>query len=92
MKMGRWAGILAAAAFVTGCGDFWQAPNNSTTSFTLSNSGAITVSTAGGTGTSTITVTPGSSFTGTVTLTCAVTTAPSNATSPSSAVHRRLRR
>jgi 6-phosphogluconolactonase (cycloisomerase 2 family) len=82
MKMGRWAGILAAAAFVTGCGDFWQAPNNSTTSFTLSNSGAITVSTAGGTGTSTITVTPGSSFTGTVTLTCAVTTAPSNATSP----------
>jgi 6-phosphogluconolactonase (cycloisomerase 2 family) len=82
MKMGRWAGILAAAAFVTGCGDFWQSPNNSTTSFTLSNSGVITVSTAGGTGTSTITVAPGSSFTGTVTLTCAVTTAPSNATSP----------
>jgi 6-phosphogluconolactonase (cycloisomerase 2 family) len=83
MKMGRWVGLLAAAVLVTGCGDFWQAPGgNSSTSFTLTNSGAITISSGSTTGTSTITVTPGSSFTGTVTLTCAVTTAPSNATSP----------
>jgi 6-phosphogluconolactonase (cycloisomerase 2 family) len=83
MKIGRWAGLLAAAALVAGCGDFWQAPSgNSSTSFTLTNSGAITISSGSTTGTSTITVTPGSSFTGTVTLTCAITTAPSNATSP----------
>jgi 6-phosphogluconolactonase (cycloisomerase 2 family) len=83
MKIGSWAGLLAAAALLAGCGDFWQAPGgNSSTSFTLTNSGAITISSGSTTGTSTITVTPGSSFTGTVTLTCAVTTAPSNATSP----------
>ncbi len=83
MKMGRWAGLLAAAALLAGCGDFWQAPGgNSSTSFTLTNSGAITISSGSTTGTSTITVTPGSSFTGTVALTCAITTAPSNATSP----------
>jgi 6-phosphogluconolactonase (cycloisomerase 2 family) len=83
MKMVRFARLLLAATpLVAGCGNFWQAPNNSTTSFTLSNSGAITISSGSTTGTSTITVTPGSSFTGTVTLTCAVTTAPSNATSP----------
>ncbi len=83
MKMGRWAGLLAAAAILSGCGDFWQAPGgNSSTSFSLTNSGAITISSGSTSGTSTITVTPGSSFTGTVALTCAVTTAPSNATSP----------
>jgi 6-phosphogluconolactonase (cycloisomerase 2 family) len=83
MKIGRWAGLLAAATLVAGCGDFWQAPSgNSATSFTLTNSGAITISSGSTSGTSTITVTPGSSFTGTVALTCAVTTAPSSATSP----------
>jgi 6-phosphogluconolactonase (cycloisomerase 2 family) len=83
MKIGSWAGLLAAAALVAGCGDFWQAPSgNSSTSFTLAKSGAITISTGSTSGTSTITVTPGSSFTGTVTLTCAVTTAPSNASGP----------
>ncbi|MGD0905411.1 MAG: hypothetical protein ABR924_21160 [Terracidiphilus sp.] len=68
------AGILA------GCGDFWQPPGGggNSTSFTLSNSGAITVS-PGASGASTITVTPANSFTGTVTLTCAVTTSPSGA-------------
>ena len=83
MKMGRWAGLLAAAILLAGCGDFWQAPSdNSSTSFTLSNSGNITVS-AGATtdNTATITVTPGSSFTGTVALSCTVT-APTGATSP----------
>ncbi|MGO9318620.1 MAG: hypothetical protein ACLPXT_09080 [Terracidiphilus sp.] len=80
MKIGRWAGLLAAALLLAGCGDFWQAPGGGS-SFTLSSNPAnITVS-AGATGTSTITVTPASSFTGTVTLTCAVT-APTGASSP----------
>ena len=78
--------MLATAPFLAGCGNFWQSPNNSSTSFSLANSGAITVSSTGDSGTSTITVTPGSSFTGTVTLTCAVTTAPSNATSPTCSI------
>jgi hypothetical protein len=82
MKMGKWAWLLLAAAplvaGLAGCGDFWQAPSGST-SFTLTNSGAITVSPGATTGnTATITVTPSSSFTGTVALTCAVT-APSGA-------------
>ena len=82
MKMGKWARLLLAAApLVAGCGDFWQAPGSSSSSFTLSNSGNISVS-PGSTGTSTITVTPGSSFTGTVTLSCSVTTTPSSATDP----------
>ena len=38
--------------------------------FALSNSGAITISTLGGNGTSTISVTPSSGFTGVVTLSC----------------------
>lgn len=81
MRMGKWAWfLLAAAAFVTGCGNFWQDPYSSSTSFTLTNSGNIAVS-AGSSNTSTITVTPGSSFTGTVTLTCAVTS-PSGAVNP----------
>jgi 6-phosphogluconolactonase (cycloisomerase 2 family) len=80
MRIGKRATLLlllstpVMAGFLTGCGDFWQAPNNtSTTGFSLSNAGNITVA-AGSSGTSVITVTPGSSFTGTVALSCAVTT------------------
>ncbi|MGB7985132.1 MAG: hypothetical protein WCF54_08230 [Terracidiphilus sp.] len=83
MKIGSWAGwaeLIAVGALLSGCGDFWQAPNNGATSFTLGNSGNIAV-TQGSTNTDTITVTPGSSFTGTVALTCSVTSGPSTATS-----------
>ncbi|MGA3161767.1 MAG: hypothetical protein ABSC77_11175 [Terracidiphilus sp.] len=80
MKIGHWAGLLVVAPLLAGCGDFWQNPNGSNSSFSLSNSGNITVST-GASGTSTITATPGSSFTGTITLSCSVT-APSGASSP----------
>lgn len=80
MKIGIWAGLLAAAALVAGCGDFWQAPSNGATSFTLTpNPTSVTIAAGSTTGTSTITVTPGSSFTGTVALTCAVTSEPSGA-------------
>jgi subtilase family serine protease/uncharacterized membrane protein len=50
-------------------------------SFSLSNSGAITISAPGATSgnTATITVTPSNGFTGTVNLTCALTTSPSGA-------------
>jgi len=83
MRIGKWARLLLAAVpLLVGCGDFWEAPgSNSSTSFTLTNSGNITVI-PDASGTSTITVTPGSSFTGTVTLTCSITSAPTNATSP----------
>ena len=91
MKIGRWVRALARVAapaavslfagLLAGCGDFWQAPGGNT-SFTLSNSGAISVS-PGSSNTSTITVTPSNSFTGSVALTCAVTTSLSGATSPS---------
>jgi hypothetical protein len=76
--------VCLSAGLLAGCGDFWQPPGGgASTSFTLTNSGAITVSPGATTGnTSTITVTPANSFTGTVTLTCAVTTSPSGATSP----------
>lgn len=82
MKIRDLAWLLAAAApFLTGCSGFWDAPSN--TSFTLSNSGNMSVSPGATSGnTSTITVTPGSSFTGTVALTCAVTSSPTGATSP----------
>jgi 6-phosphogluconolactonase len=81
MRIGTWARLLLAAApLLAGCGDFWQAPSGST-SFSLSNSGAISVS-PGSTNTATITVTPSNSFTGTVALTCAVTSTPSSTTSP----------
>ena len=83
MKIGMWAWILLGAApLLAGCKGFWDAPGSGT-SFTLSNSGNISV-TAGATSgnTSTITVTPASSFTGTVALTCSVTSSPSGATSP----------
>ena len=54
-----------------------------TPSFALSNGGNITVAAGATTGdTSTISVTPSDGFTGSVALTCAVTTAPSGATSP----------
>ncbi|HEX5234471.1 MAG TPA: Ig-like domain repeat protein [Silvibacterium sp.] len=49
-------------------------------SFTLSNSGGITIASPGGSGTSTLTVTPANSFTGAVNFTCAVTTSPAGAT------------
>jgi len=89
MRIGRWAGRLPMAAapvavcisagLLAGCGDFWQAPGGGgSTSFTLTNSGAIAVS-PGASGTSTITVTPSNSFTGTVALTCAVTNSPAGA-------------
>ncbi|MGA9670199.1 MAG: beta-propeller fold lactonase family protein [Terracidiphilus sp.] len=69
---------LAAAGFLSGCKNFWAAPAGST-SFSLTNGGNITV-TAGATSgnTSLITVTPANSFSGTVTLTCLVTTSVSN--------------
>jgi 6-phosphogluconolactonase (cycloisomerase 2 family) len=71
---------LLGTGFLTGCKNFWAAPAGST-SFALSNSGNITV-TAGATGTSTISVTPSNSFTGSVSMTCAVTTSISNGSSP----------
>ena len=83
MKIGRWAWmLLAAAPLLSGCAGFWDTPPSSG-SFTLSNSGNISVTPGATTGnTSTITVTPASSFTGTVSLACSVTSAPSGATSP----------
>jgi 6-phosphogluconolactonase (cycloisomerase 2 family) len=85
MKIGNRAWLLLGAsplllAFLAGCGDFWQAPSTAT-SFALANSGNISVS-PGSTGTATITVTPSNSFTGTVALSCAVTSTPSGAASP----------
>ncbi len=83
MKIGSWARLLLVAAPVlTGCKGFWDAPSSSgSTSFTLTNSGNITVAPGATSGnTSTITVTPASSFTGTVSLDCSVTSAPSGAT------------
>jgi 6-phosphogluconolactonase (cycloisomerase 2 family) len=68
---------------MVGCGDFWQAPSaSSANSFTLTNSAAITIGTGAANGSSTITVTPGSSFTGTVSLSCTVTTSPAGASNP----------
>lgn len=85
MKIGKLAKLLLAAAPIAlaGCGNFWQNPNSTSGgSFSLTNSGNITVTPGATTGnTSTISVTPANSFTGTVTLTCAVT-GPSKATSP----------
>jgi len=81
MKRSKWVWmLLAVVPLLSGCAGFWDAPSSSA-SFTLANSGNLTVS-PGSTGTSTITVTPGSSFTGTVALTCALTTSPSSATNP----------
>jgi hypothetical protein len=73
---------LLGCGFLAGCKNFWAAPAGSS-GFTLANGGNITV-TAGATSgnTSQITVTPENSFTGTVNLTCAVTTSLSSPTSP----------
>ena len=80
MKIGKWAWVLLGAApLLAGCKGFWDAPGS--TSFTLSNSGNMTV-VPGASGTSTITVTPANSFTGTVALTCSITSSPTGATSP----------
>ena len=83
MNIGKWARLmLAAVPLLAGCKGFWDAPSGSNT-FTLSNSGNMTFSPGASTGnTATITVTPANSFTGSVALTCAVSTAPSGATSP----------
>ena len=87
MRIGKLGWLLLAAApvlacLLTGCGDFWQAPNTSTTTgFALTNSGNVTVAQGATSPDVTITVTPGSSFTGTVTLSCSVTSAPTGATS-----------
>jgi 6-phosphogluconolactonase (cycloisomerase 2 family) len=65
---------------LAGCKGFWDPIGGS--NFALSNSGSITVSPGATSGnTSTITVTPSDSFTGTVALTCAVTTSISGGTS-----------
>jgi trimeric autotransporter adhesin len=54
-----------------------------TPTFALSNSGPITVTAGATTGnTSTVSVTPSNGFTGSVALSCAVTTAPASAVSP----------
>ena len=92
MKLGKWARFASllvavlATGLLAGCGDFWQAPSSiTTTSFTLSSSGSITVSPGAAAGnTTTISVTPSNSFTGTVALSCAVTSSPTSATSPPS--------
>ncbi len=75
MKLVLWSPLL-----LSGCKGFWDP---SGTSFTLTNSGAISVSPGATSGnTATIKVTPSSSFTGTVAITCAVTTSPLSASSP----------
>ncbi len=87
MKTGKWGRVMLAAAplfvgFAVGCSGFWDPPQSSN-SFTLSNSGNISMTPGAASGnTSTITVTPSSSFTGTVSLTCSVTSSPTGATSP----------
>lgn len=81
MNIRNWAKLaLAASLLLAGCKGFWDLPAGSS-SFTLSNSGNITVS-PGSSSTGTVTVTPTNSFSGTVSLTCAITTSPSSATSP----------
>ena len=89
MNIGKWMkAMLAAAPFLvgcaalTGCGDFWQAPGGGgNTSFTLTNSGNISVAPDATSSPVTITVTPASTFTGTVTLSCAITSSPTGASS-----------
>jgi 6-phosphogluconolactonase (cycloisomerase 2 family) len=81
MKIGSFAKLLLMAApLLAGCGDFWQQQSGNG-SFSLSNSANISIA-ASSSGTSTITVTPLNSFTGTVSLTCAITSAPSSNSSP----------
>jgi 6-phosphogluconolactonase (cycloisomerase 2 family) len=75
--------LVAAAPLLAGCAGFWDAPSGSSnSSFSLTNSGNISVTPGATTGnTSTITVTPASSFSGTVSLACSVTSAPTAAVS-----------
>jgi len=82
MRFGKLAWLLLATApFLAGCADFWD--DSSSISFSLSNGGNILLSSgAAATGTSTITVTPSTSASGTVALTCKVTTSISSAASP----------
>ena len=53
---------------------------SSTPSFALGGTTPITITSAGASGTSPITITPSAGFTGTVTLSCAVTSSPTGAT------------
>jgi trimeric autotransporter adhesin len=73
---GQYIHTLGLTAIVTGA-------TSTTPGFTLSNSGDLSI-TAGATSgnTSTISVNPTNGFTGSVGLSCAVTTSPSGATSP----------
>lgn len=86
MRIGSLTRLLLTSApilacFLTGCAGFWDAPTSG--SFTLTNGGNILVSPGATTGnTSLITVAAGSSFSGTVTLSCAVTTSMTSATDP----------
>lgn len=43
MKIGKWAGLLAATAFLAGCGDFWQPPSTSSSSSSTLSSGVFYV-------------------------------------------------
>jgi 6-phosphogluconolactonase len=87
MKTGKWTRSTFAAlslmmAFTVGCKGFWDPPAGSS-SYTLANSGNISVAPGATTGnTSTITVTPTKSISATVNLTCSITSAPTGATSP----------
>jgi 6-phosphogluconolactonase (cycloisomerase 2 family) len=82
MRKARWAGFfLVVLPLLAGCKGFWDAPSSGT-NFSLSNGGNISISPGATSGnTSTITVTPANSFTGTVSLTCSVS-APTNASNP----------
>jgi 6-phosphogluconolactonase (cycloisomerase 2 family) len=72
--------MLLLPLCLAGCKGFWD---QSGSNFALTNSGTISVSAGATSGnTSTISVTPSNSFTGTVALACAVTTSPSSAASP----------
>jgi len=51
-------------------------------SFALTNTAAVSIASPGASGTSTITITPGGGFTGSVTLACAITTSPTGAIDP----------
>lgn len=59
-----------------------QSSSPVTGSFTLSNSGSITVASPGASGTSTLTVKPSGGFTGTVSFSCSVSSSPSGAQNP----------
>ncbi len=83
LRQARWAALfLAALPFLAGCAGFWDAPSTGT-NFSLTGSPTSLTFSPGATSgnTSTISVTPANSFTGTVSLTCSVS-GPTNATSP----------